>query len=98
MAARPLAVRDELGLVHDIVDGVYRDDPLDWVDWEKWPPSPCRGAPPKNQWTGHIGAVRRPKTRGQIGREAWMCKMFGNDWRSNGLVVHGVSMDCNLTS
>ena len=27
------------------------------------------------------------KTRGEVGREEWMCQMFGNDWRTNGRVA-----------
>lgn len=71
--------------------GVYPDD---WLDHED---IPCK----QGRWENvaktyedrdgrvhtFIGCVRRPKTRGAIDRETWMCQMFGADWRTNSRVA-----------
>ena len=80
---------------YDIKDGVYREDWLDYDDELLVKHQNHAETYLDSDGEVHVyrGAVNWHKTRGQIGREEWMCQQFGDDWRTNGRVATGVDVN-----
>ena len=80
--------RNNLDIYEDS-DGQRYVVPRDGTPFDIWLEESANDRPVKQQgrWMGCTGMVKRPKIRGQIDREAWICQMFGTDWRTNGRVA-----------
>ena len=80
--------RNDLDIYEDS-EGQRHIVPADGTPFDLWLEQSSDERPLRRQgrWMGCVGMVKRPKIRGQVNRDDWMCQMFGADWRTNGRVA-----------